>query len=108
MTKGDNQKKGEYIEKAQALFREYRRILLVNVDNVSSSQMQQIRGALRGKAVVLMGKNTMVRKAMRDLSEEIPELEGFISYIKGNIGMVFTNDDLRTVRDVLVGNKVKA
>ncbi|KAJ7203715.1 hypothetical protein C8J57DRAFT_1542509 [Mycena rebaudengoi] len=32
---------------------------LVNVDNVGSNQMHQIRVALRGKGVVLMGKNTM-------------------------------------------------
>lgn len=32
------------------------------VDNVGSNQMQQIRQALRGQAVVLMGKNTRIRK----------------------------------------------
>jgi hypothetical protein len=32
------------------------------VDNVGSKQMQQIRFALRGTAVVLMGKNTRIRK----------------------------------------------
>ena len=38
-------------------------IFVVNVDNVSSQQMHQIRQALRGQATVLMGKNTMVRRA---------------------------------------------
>lgn len=108
MTKGENQKKVCYIEKTQALFREYRRIFLVNVDNVASSQMQQIRASLRGHAVVLMGKNTMVRKAMRDIVSEVPELEQLVSYIRGNIGLVFTNADLKTVRDILVSNRVKA
>lgn len=108
MTKGDNQKKADYMERVRSLFREYRRVFLVNVDNVASSQMQQVRGALRGKAIVLMGKNTMVRKAMRELVEEIPEVESLISYICGNIGLVFTNDDMRTIRDLLISNRVKA
>ena len=37
--------------------------LLVRVDHVGSKQMQDIRMSLRGKAIVLMGKNTMIRKA---------------------------------------------
>ena len=39
--------------------------LQVDADNVGSKQMQQIRISLRGHAVVLMGKNTMMRKAIR-------------------------------------------
>lgn len=108
MAKGDNQKKLEYFEKVQSLFRQYTKIFLVNVDNVASSQMHQIRSALRGKGVVLMGKNTMVRKAMRDVYEDVPEAEYLTPYIRGNIGLVFTNDDLKTVRDILVSNRVKA
>jgi Ribosomal protein L10 len=41
--------------------REYHSIFIVTVDNVSSQQMHEIRHALRGEGVVLMGKNTMVR-----------------------------------------------
>lgn len=108
MAKGDNQNKQAYFEKVHALFRTYQKIFVVNVDNVSSSQMHQIRGALRGKAVVLMGKNTMVRKAMRDVYAEIPEAEYLAPYVRGNIGLVFTNTDLKQVRDIVVGNRVKA
>lgn len=108
MAKGDNESKQSYFEKVHALFRSYQKIFVVNVDNVSSSQMHQIRGALRGKAVVLMGKNTMVRKAMRDVYAEVPEAEYLAPYVRGNIGLVFTNADLKEVRDIVVGNRVKA
>ena len=47
-------------------------IFLVNVGNVGSNQMHQIRVALRGKAVVLMGKNTMVRRALRTVLSDSP------------------------------------
>jgi large subunit ribosomal protein LP0 len=43
------------------LLEEYSSIFIVTVDNVSSQQMHEIRGSLRGEGVVLMGKNTMVR-----------------------------------------------
>merc|ERR1712045_658672 len=62
----------------------------VEADNVGSKQMQQIRIALRGHAVVLMGKNTMMRKAIRGHLQNNPQLELLLPHIKGNIGFVFT------------------
>ena len=108
MAKGDNQKKVEYFDKVRSMFRQYNKIFVVNVDNVSSSQMHQIRSGLRGKAVVLMGKNTMVRKAMREVVAENSKLESIVPWIYGNIGLVFTNDNLKSVRDILVANRVQA
>lgn len=107
MSKGDN-KKTEYFEKVNRLFREYNKVFIVNVDNVSSSQMHQIRGALRGLAIILMGKNTMVRKAMKEAVAENPKLESLLPLIRGNVGLVFTNGDLRKVRDAIVSNRVQA
>jgi large subunit ribosomal protein LP0 len=37
--------------------------------------MQQIRISLRGKGELLMGKNTMMRKAIRGHLENNPQLE---------------------------------
>jgi len=63
---------------------------------------------MRGKAVLLMGKNTMIRKAIRDHLEKTPSLEGLLPYVKGNIGLVFTNGDLADVRTKLTELKVQA
>merc|ERR1712109_336350 len=71
-------------------------------------QMQQIRIALRGHAVVLMGKNTMMRKAIRGHLQNNPQLELHLPHIKGNVGFVFTKEDLVSIRDMLLANKVKA
>lgn len=54
--------KAAYFDKLKTLLEEYRTIFIVTVDNVSSQQMHEIRQAMRKKGVVLMGKNTMVRK----------------------------------------------
>ena len=90
------------------MFREYNKIFIVNVDNVASSQMHQIRASLRGQAIILMGKNTMVRKAMKEVVAGNPKLEAIIPYIYGNIGLVFTNGDLKTIRDIMTANRVQA
>jgi len=63
---------------------------------------------MRGKATLLMGKNTMIRKAIRDHLEKTPALEGLLPHVKGNIGLVFTNGDLSDVRTKLTELKVQA
>ena len=106
MSKGD--RRADYFTRVHQYFKTYKKILLIGVDNVGSSQMHQIRAAIRGQAVLLMGKNTMIKKAMREIVEEVPEIETLISQIKGNIGLVFTNGDLKAVRDIIIDNKVAA
>jgi len=97
-----------YFAKLRELITKYPSIFLVNVDNVGSNQMHQIRVALRGKGIVLMGKNTMVRRALRSILSEFPQFERLLPHIKGNIGFVFTSGDLKDVRDIIVANKVAA
>lgn len=57
---GKTANKAAYFDKLKGLLDDYRSIFIVTVDNVSSQQMHNIRRSLRGEAVVLMGKNTMV------------------------------------------------
>merc|ERR1711936_82498 len=94
--------------KLENLLEEYPKCFIVGADNVGSKQMQEIRIALRGKAVVLMGKNTMMRKVIRGQIEKNPDLEKLLPHIKMNVGFVFTNEELTTVRDLLLANKKAA
>ncbi|KAI9142563.1 ribosomal protein L10-domain-containing protein [Paraphysoderma sedebokerense] len=109
MSKGDTRsKKAEYFNKLSTLLQDYNSIFIVNVDNVGSNQMHQIRLSLRGEATVLMGKNTMVRRALKQLIADNPAYEKLLAHVKGNIGFVFTNGDLKTIRDKIVQNRVQA
>jgi len=100
--------KSNYFMKIIQLLDEYPKCFIVGVDNVGSKQMQQIRISLRGDAIVLMGKNTMIRKAIRGHLENNPSLEKMLPHIKGNVGFVFTKKDLVEVRDKILANKVAA
>ncbi|RWA11416.1 hypothetical protein EKO27_g3706 [Xylaria grammica] len=102
------EKKAEYFPKLKALLEEYRAVFIVTVDNVSSQQMHEVRQSLRNEAVVLMGKNTMVRRALKTFIADTPEYEKLLPHVKGNIGFVFTNGDLKTIRDKILANKVAA
>ncbi|KAM9887922.1 hypothetical protein OXX79_013277, partial [Metschnikowia pulcherrima] len=105
---GTRDKKVQYFAKLKELLTEYKSIFVVGVDNVSSQQMHETRKALRGEATVLMGKNTMVRRAIRGFLAELPEYEKLLPHIKGNVGFIFTNGDLKTIREAIVSNVVAA
>jgi len=94
--------------KLDRYLQEYKNVLICTVDNVGSHQMQKVRISLRGKAVLLMGKNTICRKAIREHQEHNPALEALLPFVRGNIGFVFTNSDLNAVRKTILENKVPA
>lgn len=100
--------KSNYFLRLIQLFDEYPKCFLVGVDNVGSKQMQAIRIGLRGHGVVLMGKNTMMRKAIRGHIETNPGLEKLLPHIKGNVGFVFTKEDLSEIRKIIEENRVAA
>jgi len=101
-------RKQAYFSKLIQCLDEYPKILLVIADNVGSYQMQKIRIALRGKAVILMGKNTMVRKAIRGHLQNNPNLEVLLNHIWGNIGFVLAKGDLGEIRKIIMNSKVAA
>uniref|UniRef100_A0A2K5MBP2 Large ribosomal subunit protein uL10 n=1 Tax=Cercocebus atys TaxID=9531 RepID=A0A2K5MBP2_CERAT len=61
-----------------------------------------------GAAVVPMGKNTMMHKAIQGHLENNPALEKLLPHIQGNVGFVFTKEDLTEIRDMLLASKVPA
>ncbi|OMH86357.1 60S acidic ribosomal protein P0 [Zancudomyces culisetae] len=106
MSKGE--RKAEYFDRLKRYLETYSSIFIVDVDNVGSNQMHQIRKSVRAHGEILMGKNTMVRRALKVLGPSNPNYEKLLPYIKGNIGFVFTNSDLKEVRDLVVANRVLA
>lgn len=49
-----------------------------------------------------------VRRALKTFIPDAPEYERLLPFIKGNVGFVFTNGDLKEVRDKILANKVAA
>lgn len=39
---------------------------------------------------------------------DVPEYERLLPFVKGNVGFVFTNDDLKEIRDLVLANRVAA
>jgi len=102
------QKKIDYKARVIKLFEENKSFLIVNVTNVGSNQMQKIRIALRGKATLLMGKNSVIRKCVREILDANPKLTPVLPYLTGTIGLVFSNLNLLDIRKIIQEYKVPA
>lgn len=50
----------------------------------------------------------VVMECMKTMSYNADLMCRLIPYLKGNVGLVFTNDDLIDIRDQILGNKKKA
>ncbi|KAL5568528.1 hypothetical protein UlMin_025103 [Ulmus minor] len=102
-------KKIAYDKKLCHLLDEYRQILVVATNNVGSKQLQNIRRGLRGNSVVLMGKNTMMKRFIR-IHAENTNNEAYLNLLPllvGNVGLIFTKGDLKEVSEVVGKFKVR-
>jgi len=100
------ERKYELAEDLIRLFSEYNRCLMVTVDNVGSNQLHGIRRSLRGEAVIYCGKNTQMRRVLRELEADgRPELEQIRSKLKLNVALVFTHNDLVTLKTLIEEDK---
>jgi len=89
-----------YMENMEKLLATYTKVFVVNATHVGSKQFQDIRLALRGEAVVLMGKNTVMRKVILKQPEDSP-YRTLLPLIKGNIGLVFVRESMPKARDII-------
>jgi len=103
-------KKKDYHEKMTRMLNTYTKVFVVSVDNVGSQQMNATRKSMRGKAEILMGKNTLIRKVLREFLEKNPGhfFTTLEAQVAGNVGFVFTNYDLPKIRDLILANRVPA
>lgn len=110
------EKKSAYFTRVQGYLANYKSCFLVHYDHVGSKQIAEIRIALRGakgkadRGVMLCGKNTMIRKAFALFLEENPgnDYANLIPKIYGNIALIFTNEDLSDIAQIIQDNKKEA
>jgi large subunit ribosomal protein LP0 len=104
------EKKKVYFARMTRMLETYGKVFVVAVDNVGSQQMNSTRKSMRGIAEILMGKNTLMKKVMKDFLENNAGhfYANLLPKMAGNVGFVFTNHDLPKIRDLILANRVPA
>jgi large subunit ribosomal protein L10 len=70
--------------------KEYKLIGLVDMYGIPAQQVQQIRRNLRGKAVIKVTRNTLIKHAFEEIGGDVKNLS---KYISGHSAIIFTNDN---------------
>jgi len=104
------EKKEAYHNRLCEYLNTYDKAFIVGADNVGSKQMSDIRAALRPDSIILMGKNTMMKRSIRLYCEETgnDQWAPILDMLVGNVGIVFTKADLSQIKDEISKYKVGA
>lgn len=118
-------KKLEFMRRVYGLAGKYKQIIVVTIENVTSSQIQNIRRIVyKGKGTLIVGKNTIIKKAIqlrstkgelpnefksfRELGGPIEELASLLPLIKQKVGLIFTDESVFELKPRLEQNKIQA
>jgi large subunit ribosomal protein LP0 len=121
------EKKRIIINNLYEAFTKYKQVLVVKLDNVSSNQIQQARVALRQqkKGIMIVGKNTVVSKAIalavkapkegekgfdirKDWFADNTQIAKLEELLKGKVGLIFSDAPVFEIRPIIEGNKKPA
>lgn len=104
------EKKEQYHARLCEFLEKYDKCFIVHADNVGSRQFMDIRKGLRPESIILMGKNTMMKRSIRLYCEQSgnDDWNAILDSLAGNVGIVFTQGDLSEVKDEIAKYKVGA
>lgn len=103
-------KKMAYDTRVCKMLETFNQVLITSADNVGSKQFQDIRRGLRPDSVVLMGKNTLIKRTIRQYVERSGDKQwlSILPLLVGNVGLVFTKGDMKEVIEEIAKYKVGA
>ena len=80
--------KRDEIDEFERLIDEHDAVGVVNVEGIASKQFQELRRNLHGSAVVRVGRNTLMRRALEEKG-----LDSLIDYVEGQTGLLLTDEN---------------
>lgn len=126
MSSEKREKKREIINKVYEKLSKFKSVIIVNLTNVSSNQVQQARFQLRKvKSEFIIGKNTVLRKAInirlaepdptdpdferrKAVFSKMPQIEKLLELCEGKVGLIFTDQPIFDLKTIIEGNRVPA
>jgi large subunit ribosomal protein L10 len=101
------QTKLEEVNRLVSLIEQYEYICLIRTEGIGSKQLQKIKKALRGEAIILMAKNSMMIRAIQKTTKK-KAIEKLIPFVQGSCAFAFTNANPFELNELLHQNKAKA
>lgn len=100
--------KEEEVNRLTKLLRYSPVIGVVDIEGIPSAQMQQMRAKLRGDVNLTVSRNTLIKKALEEVSEDREDLETLFEHIEGQIALVTTSENPFKLYKKMESTKTKA
>jgi len=91
----------EFCKRLTELFHKYHKVMLVSAENVAATQLLHIRHDLLGKAEIIFGKNSLMRRVVNDLKNDLPHIEQLHDLLYHGVGICFTNGSFSVVKEII-------
>lgn len=101
-------RKKAIVAELQDLLRRHRVVAVADITGLRASALQRLKAKLRGRVVVKVAKNTLMRKAMEGVADVRPGIEKLVDWLRGSNAFIFTNEGAFTLHMLLERNKVAA
>ena len=104
---GKHEKQGT-VQEFVSLMEEYPIVGVVNMNNLPTKQLQNMRAQLRSTVVLRMTKRRLLKKAIDQVKAKKPGIEQLVPYMEGMPAMIFTKYNPFALQKKLGKNKSKA
>ena len=81
------------VQEFVSLMEEYPIVGVVNMNNLPTKQLQNMRAQLRSTVVLRMTKRRLLKKAIDKVKAKKPGIEQLVPYMEGMPAMIFTKDN---------------
>jgi len=100
--------KQEVVGELSGLIEKYPVIGIVDISELPARQFQQIRQKLRSEAVIVISKNTLLRRVLEKAAERDAKLRELAGLVGGQSGLVFSNVNPFKLNKFLRNSRVNA
>ncbi|MBN1646188.1 50S ribosomal protein L10 [Candidatus Woesearchaeota archaeon] len=96
------------VKELEGLCRKYSIVGIVNMQNLPTKQLQNMRESMRGQVLIRMSKQRLIKIALNDLEKEKKGISLLSEYFRGMPALLFTEENPFTLFQNLKKNKSKA
>lgn len=88
-----SQAKQQVVQDLKSLFKQYPIVAAVNMANLPTKQLQNMRAQLRQTVVLRCAKRRLIQIAIKEVQSEVPGVENLLPHVKGIPALLFTKDN---------------
>lgn len=102
------QQKQQVVQELKALFKQYPIVAAINMVNLPTKQLQNMRAQLRQTVVLTCAKRRLMHIAIKEVQQDVPGVEKLLPYLKGIPALLFTKENPFSLYKKIQKNKSTA